>query len=57
MMVCNSQGEYLEAAAGLPPARGQRYELPGGAFFRIRDGRIARVSNYYNLEDWLAQVR
>ncbi len=51
------QGEYLEADAGLPPARGQRYELPGGAFFRIRDGRIARVSNYYNLEDWLAQVR
>ena len=51
------QGEYLAADKGLPPARGQRYELPGGAFFDIRDGRIARVSNYYNLEDWLAQVR
>ena len=50
-------GEYLEADAGLPPARGQRYVLPGGAFFEIRDGRIARVTNYYNLEDWLAQVR
>ncbi len=24
---------------------------------RVRDGRIARVTNYYNLEDWLAQVR
>ena len=50
-------GEYLASAPGLPEARGQRYVLPGGAFFAIRDGRIARVSNYYNLEDWLAQVR
>ena len=49
-------GEYLSDDAGLPPARGQRYVLPGGAFFAIRDGRIARVSNYYNLEDWIAQV-
>jgi len=50
-------GEYLADDAGLPPASGQRYVLPGGAFFEIADGRIARVSNYYNLEDWLAQVR
>jgi steroid delta-isomerase-like uncharacterized protein len=50
-------GEYLADDEGLPPARGQRYTLPGGAFFDIRDGRIARVSNYYNLQDWLAQVR
>ena len=50
-------GEYLQTDAGLPPARGQRYLLPGGAFFDLRDGRIARVSNYYNLQDWLAQVR
>lgn len=49
-------GEYLVADAGLPPAHNQRYVLPGGAFFDIRDGRIARVSNYYNLEDWIAQV-
>ena len=50
-------GEYLVAEDGLPPARGQRYVLPGGAFFDIADGLIARVTNYYNLEDWLAQVR
>ena len=50
-------GEYLADDAGLPPATGQRYVLPGGAFFDIPDGRIARVSNYYNLEDWIAQVR
>ena len=50
-------GEYLADDAGLLPARGQAYVLPGGAFFAIRDGHIARVSNSYNLEDWLAQVR
>ncbi len=49
-------GEYLEADTGLPPARGQRYRLPAGAFFEIRDGRVARVSNYYDLNDWLSQV-
>lgn len=49
-------GEYLADDAGLPPASGQKYALPGGAFFDVRDGLIARVSNYYNLEDWVAQV-
>jgi steroid delta-isomerase-like uncharacterized protein len=49
-------GEYLADDEGLPPAHGQRYVLPGGAFFDIRGGRIARISNYYNLQDWIAQV-
>ncbi len=50
-------GQYLSSDEGLPPASGQRYRLPGGAFFDIKDGHITRVTNYYNLEDWLAQVR
>ena len=49
-------GEYLATDEGLPPATGQRYSLPGGAFFEVRDGAIARVTNYYNLTDWLRQV-
>jgi steroid delta-isomerase-like uncharacterized protein len=49
-------GEYLADDEGLPPANGQTYVLPGGAFFEIRDGRITRVTNYYNLQDWIAQV-
>jgi len=49
-------GEYLRSDAGLPPARGQRYVLPAGAFFELRDGRVARISNYYNLQEWIAQV-
>ena len=48
--------EYRVTDEGLPEAKGQRYVLPGGAFFDIRDGKIARVTNYYNLGDWIAQV-
>ena len=49
-------GTYLATDAGLPEARGQTYSLPAGAFFECRDGRIARVTNWYNLQDWLRQV-
>ena len=49
-------GEYKQSDAGLPEARGQKYVLPGGAFFSLRDGKIARVTNYYNLPDWIRQV-
>ncbi len=50
------EGTYLVTDAGLPPARGQAYRLPAGTFFDLRDGRIARVTTYYNLADWSAQV-
>jgi steroid delta-isomerase-like uncharacterized protein len=49
-------GEYIAADEGLPPARGQKYTLPAGAFFSILDGKVARISNFYNLPDWIAQV-
>lgn len=49
-------GEYVGTEAGMPPARGQKYVLPGGAFFEIRDDRIARVTHYFSLQAWLAQV-
>ena len=49
-------GEYLATDAGLPEAAGQTYRLPAGAFFEIRDGKVARISNHYNLQDWLTQV-
>lgn len=49
-------GEYLITDEGLPEARGQTYRLPAGSFFAIRDGLIARVTTYYNLQDWIAQV-
>lgn len=49
-------GEYLADDEGLPPANGQTYVLPAGAFFEISNGKVARISNYYNLNDWIAQV-
>ena len=50
-------GTYLKAdGAGAPPARGQTYVLPVGAFFELRDGRVARITNYYNAGDWMRQV-
>jgi len=52
----NLKGKYLNTDEGLPPARGQKYKLRVGAFFEIRDGRIARVSTHYNLADWTRQV-
>ncbi|MBS0254519.1 MAG: nuclear transport factor 2 family protein [Proteobacteria bacterium] len=49
-------GQYLATDEGLPEATGQRYVLPAGAFFDIAGGLISRVSVYYNLADWTAQV-
>ncbi|MEJ8310063.1 ketosteroid isomerase-related protein [Agrobacterium larrymoorei] len=49
-------GEYLATDEGLPEANGQTYVLPAGAFFQLKDGKVSRVTNYYNLNDWIAQV-
>ena len=49
-------GEYLKTDPGLPEAKGQRYILPAGGFFDIRDGKISRITTFYNLNDWVAQV-
>lgn len=49
-------GTYLQTDDGLPEAKGQTYRLPAGSFFTLRDGKIARVTTYYNLADWVRQV-
>lgn len=50
------EGTYLQTDEGLPPAKGQTYRLRVGAFFDIESGKIARVTNYYNLNEWLEAV-
>lgn len=50
-------GTYLKTDPGLPEAKGQSYILPAGGFFDLRDGKIARVTTFYNLNDWIAQVK
>ena len=49
-------GTYLATDDGLPEAKGQSYRLPAGSFFTLEGGKIARVTTYYNLADWVAQV-
>lgn len=49
-------GEYLRTAEGLPTATGQSYRLQAGIFFEVANGLISRVTTYYNLADWTAQV-
>ena len=49
-------GTYLAADPDMPPAHGQTYVLPAGTFFAIEDDLITRVTTYYNLQDWIAQV-
>ena len=50
------RGTYLNTDEGLPPAAGQTYFLRVGAFFELRNGKVARITNYYNLQEWLKQV-
>lgn len=51
------EGTYIGTDKGLPEAKGQHYKLPCGAFFHIANGKISRVTNYYNINDWLKQVK
>jgi steroid delta-isomerase-like uncharacterized protein len=50
-------GQYLKTDPGLPEAHGQHYVLPAGGFFTLKDGKITRVTTYYNLNDWIRQVQ
>lgn len=49
-------GTYIGTDEGLPDANGQTYTLPAGSFFEVKDGKIARITTYYNLKDWIDQV-
>jgi len=50
-------GKYLKTDPGLPEARGQEYRIPAGTFFELKNGKISRVTTYYNLNDWIAKVQ
>lgn len=49
-------GVYKKADEGFPPARNQQYKLPAAAFLEVKDGKIARVTTYYNLQLWIKLV-
>lgn len=45
----NTDGDFIEA-------KNQTYTLPAAAFLEIKDGKIARITTYYNLQLWLKLV-
>lgn len=49
-------GTYKKTDKDLPTAHQQTYELRCGAFFEIKNNKISRVTNYYNMQHWLNQV-
>ncbi|WP_017730852.1 nuclear transport factor 2 family protein [Nafulsella turpanensis] len=49
-------GVYKKAEAGLPPARNQQYQLPAAAFLEVKEGKIFRITTYYNLTLWIKLV-
>jgi steroid delta-isomerase-like uncharacterized protein len=49
-------GIYKKGEEGLPEAKNQSYVLPAAAFLRVSDGKITRVTTYYNLQLWIDLV-
>ena len=49
-------GEYIVTDEGLPQAKGQKYSIPAAAFFEEQDGKLIRVTSYYNLRHWIETV-
>lgn len=56
------EGRYMEtdrdhpSEIEMPEAAGQPYRVAGRALFEIREERIARVTDWYDLPEWLRQV-
>jgi steroid delta-isomerase-like uncharacterized protein len=49
-------GIYKKGDEGFPAAHGQSYVLPAGAFLEVKNGKITRVTTYYNLPRWIELV-
>ncbi len=50
------EGEYLVTDEGLPPAKGQRYAIRAAFFVSVSEGKISRMTSYYNLKNWIDAV-
>lgn len=49
-------GEYIQTDGGLPTATGQRYSIRAAIFAEERDGKIGRMTSYYNLKGWIDAI-
>ncbi len=50
------EGNYIKTDNGFPPAQNQSYKIPAGAFFEIENGKIKRITNYYNVREWVKLI-
>ncbi|MDX2064198.1 MAG: nuclear transport factor 2 family protein [Fimbriimonadaceae bacterium] len=50
------RGRYLRTDGSLPPATGQAYAVRSGFFVDVSDGKISRITSYYNLRKWCEAV-
>ena len=50
------RGNYLKTDGELPAAHGQKYRIRAGAFLETKNGKITRVTTYYNLPEWIMAV-
>lgn len=50
-------GIYLKTDKGLPEARNQKYSVRAGTFFELKNGKISRITTYYNLPQWIKAVQ
>lgn len=49
-------GTYYKTKPGLFPATQQKYEISPTTVFTIKNGKIARMTRYYNTKLWLDMV-
>lgn len=51
------KGKYLKTDGKLPEAHGQAYRIRAGAFLEVHQGKITRVTTFYNLPEWIKAVQ
>jgi steroid delta-isomerase-like uncharacterized protein len=49
-------GSYSSDYPGFPSAAGRRFSVRGASVMELRDGRISRISDYWNFASFLSQV-
>lgn len=50
------EGTYMKTDGSLPEANGQTYAIPAAAIFEVANGKIQRVTSYYNLKGWIEAI-
>ena len=49
-------GSYSNAYPGFPTATGKKFSVRGATIMELRNGKISRISDYWNFDSFLQQV-